>query len=194
MKPMLAVLALVLALVPAVALAGEPVVGGQPMYVTKDIVDNAINSADHTTLVAAVKAAGLVQTLKTKGPFTVFAPTNAAFAALPSGTVDTLLQPENKPALARVLTYHVVPGRLDAAALERAITAGHGTATLKTASGGTLWAMKNGDRNIVLRDTGGSVASISTYDVHQANGVIHVIDRVLLPGSATSRVSAPQAP
>jgi uncharacterized surface protein with fasciclin (FAS1) repeats len=194
MKPILAVLTLVLALVPAVALAGEPMVGGQPMYVTRDIVDNALNSADHTTLVAAVKAAGLVPTLKTKGPFTVFAPTNAAFAALPSGTVDTLLQPENKPALARVLTYHVVPGRLDAAALERAITAGHGTATLKTASGGTLWAMKNGDRNIVLRDTGGSVASISTYDVHQANGVIHVIDRVLLPGSATSRVSAPQAP
>jgi uncharacterized surface protein with fasciclin (FAS1) repeats len=169
-------------------------VGGAPMYPSKNIIQNAVNSKDHTTLVAAVKAAGLVETLQGPGPFTVFAPTNAAFAALPSGTVDTLLQPENKPALARVLTYHVVPGRLDAAALERAITAGHGTATLKTASGGTLWAMKNGDRNIVLRDTGGSVASISTYDVHQANGVIHVIDRVLLPGSATSRVSAPQAP
>jgi uncharacterized surface protein with fasciclin (FAS1) repeats len=175
--------------------AGEPMVGGQAMYMSKDIVDNAVSSADHTTLVAAVKAAGLVDTLKSKGPFTVFAPTNSAFSALPAGTVDTLLKPENKPALARVLTYHVVPGKLDAAALEKAIKAGYGSATLKTASGGTLWAMMNGDRNIVLKDTRGSVASISTYDVYQSNGVIHVIDRVLLPGAAMSgATSLPQAP
>lgn len=171
-----------LALMPATALAkGEPMVGGQAMYPGKDIVDNAVNSADHTTLVAAVKAAGLVDTLKSQGPFTVFAPTNAAFAALPAGTVDSLLKPENKAGLTKVLTYHVVPGKLDAAALQKAIKAGHGTATLKTASGGMLWAMMNGDRNIVIRDEKGAVASISTYDVYQANGVIHVIDRVVLP-------------
>lgn len=116
--------------------ANEPMVGGQAMFPGKDIVDNAVNSAEHTTLVTAVKAAGLVDTLKSKGPFTVFAPTNAAFSALPAGTVGDLLKPENKPALARVLTYHVVPGRLDAAALQQAIKAGNGTATLKTASGG----------------------------------------------------------
>jgi uncharacterized surface protein with fasciclin (FAS1) repeats len=197
MKRTIAFLSVVVAsMTPALALAdGEPMVGGQPMYVSKDIVDNAVNSADHTTLVAAVKAAGLVDTLKGRGPFTVFAPTNAAFAALPAGTVDTLLKPENKPALARVLTYHVVPGRLDAAALENAIRAGRGSATLRTAGGGTLWAMMNGDRNIVLKDTRGTVASISTYDVLQSNGVIHVIDRVLLPGTATSQaVSGSQAP
>jgi uncharacterized surface protein with fasciclin (FAS1) repeats len=170
------------ALLPAAAFAmSEPMVGGQAMFAGKDIVDNAVNSADHTTLVAAVKAAGLVDTLKSKGPFTVFAPTNAAFSALPAGTVEALLKPENKPALTKVLTYHVVPGRLDAAALEKAIKAGHGTASLKTASGGTLWAMMNGDRNIVLKDEKGAVASISTYDVYQSNGVIHVIDKVVLP-------------
>jgi len=171
-----------LAVLPAVALAkSDPMVGGQAMYPSKDIVDNAVNSADHTTLVAAVKAAGLVDTLKGKGPFTVFAPTNAAFSALPAGTVDGLLKPENKAGLAKVLTYHVVPGKLDAAALQKAITAGNGTAMLRTASGGMLWAMMNGDRNIVLKDEKGAVASISTYAVYQSNGVIHVIDRVVLP-------------
>jgi uncharacterized surface protein with fasciclin (FAS1) repeats len=156
-------------------------VGTQAMSPSKDIVDNAVNSADHTTLVAAVKAAGLVETLKGKGPFTVFAPVNTAFAALPAGTVDNLLKPENKAALTGVLTYHVVAGTFDAAAIERAIRAGHGTASLKTVAGGTLTAMMNGPRNIVVKDAQGNVASVSTYDVRQSNGVIHVIDRVLLP-------------
>jgi uncharacterized surface protein with fasciclin (FAS1) repeats len=156
-------------------------VGTQAMLPSKDIVDNAVNSKDHTTLVAAVKAAGLVETLKGKGPFTVFAPVNAAFAALPAGTVETLLKPENKAALTGVLTYHVVAGSMDAAALERAIRAGRGTATLKTVAGGTLTAMMNGPRNIVVKDAGGNVANVTTYDVRQSNGVIHVIDRVLLP-------------
>jgi uncharacterized surface protein with fasciclin (FAS1) repeats len=156
-------------------------VGGQAMFRTKDIVDNAVNSADHTTLVAAVKAAGLVETLKGAGPFTVFAPTNAAFAALPEGTVPTLLQPENKEQLTKVLTYHVVPGRHDAIALMKAIKKGDGKATLTTASGETLWIMMNGDRNVVVRDAKGGVAAISTYDVVQSNGVIHVVDKVLLP-------------
>ena len=156
-------------------------VGGQAMFPTRDIVDNAINSADHTTLVAAVKAAGLVETLKGKGPFTVFAPTNAAFAALPEGTVPTLLEPKNKDQLTRVLTYHVVPGRYDVAALMKAIEKGDGKASLKTASGETLWVMMNGDRNVVVRDAKGGVANISTYDVIQSNGIIHVVDKVLLP-------------
>ena len=156
-------------------------VGTQAMSPSKDIVDNAVNSADHTTLVAAVKAAGLVETLKGRGPFTVFAPVNAAFAALPAGTVDNLLKPENKAALTGVLTYHVVAGSFDAAAIERAIRAGHGTASLKTVAGGTLTAMMNGPRNIVVKDAQGNVANVSTYDVRQSNGVIHVIDRVLLP-------------
>ena len=156
-------------------------VGSKAMLPTRDIVDNAVNSADHTTLVAAVKAAGLVETLKSKGPFTVFAPVNAAFAALPAGTVDNLLKPENKAALTGVLTYHVVAGTYDAAAIERAIRAGHGTASLKTVAGGTLTATMNGPRNIVVKDAQGNVASVSTYDVRQSNGVIHVIDRVLLP-------------
>ncbi len=158
-----------------------PMVGGQMMYPTKDIVDNAVNSKDHTTLVAAVKAAGLVETLKSKGPFTVFAPTNNAFAALPAGTVDHLLTPEHKADLTKVLTYHVVAGRYDAKAIEKLIKKGGGTAKLKTVSGGWLWAMMNGPRNIVLKDESGNVANISTYDVFQSNGVIHVIDRVLLP-------------
>jgi uncharacterized surface protein with fasciclin (FAS1) repeats len=161
--------------------ASTVTVGGQAMLPTRDIVDNAVNSADHTTLVAAVKAAGLVETLKGPGPFTVFAPVNAAFAALPAGTVETLLKPENKAALTGVLTYHVVAGRYDAASIERAIRAGGGQASLKTVAGGTLTAMMNGPRNIVVRDARGNVASVTTYDVRQSNGVIHVVDRVLMP-------------
>jgi uncharacterized surface protein with fasciclin (FAS1) repeats len=156
-------------------------VGGQAMYPTKDIVDNAVNSADHTTLVAAVKAAGLVDTLKGPGPFTVFAPTNEAFAKLPAGTVDTLLKPENHDMLVKILTYHVVPGRLSTAALKKQIRAGHGTATLKTVSGGTLWFMMNGDDNIVIKDEKGDIANLTIANVNQSNGVIQVIDTVLLP-------------
>ena len=180
-------LALVLTAAPLAAQArmarstATVMVGTQAMSPTKDIVDNAANSADHTTLVAAVKAAGLVETLKSKGPFTVFAPVNAAFAALPAGTVDNLLKPESKAALTGVLTYHVVAGTYDAAAIERAIRAGHGTASLKTVAGGTLTAMMNGPRNIVVKDAQGNVANVATYDVRQSNGIIHVIDRVLLP-------------
>lgn len=156
-------------------------VGGQSMLPSKDIIDNAVNSADHTTLVAAVKAAGLVDTLKGKGPFTVFAPTNAAFAALPAGTVDTLLKAENKATLTKVLTYHVVPGKYDMKALNTAIKAGGGTAELKTASGGKLWFMHNGPSNIQIKDEGGHMANISVYDVYQSNGVINVVDTVLMP-------------
>jgi uncharacterized surface protein with fasciclin (FAS1) repeats len=162
-------------------MAANPMVGGAPMYANKDIVDNAVNSKDHTTLVAAVKAAGLVDTLKSPGPFTVFAPTNAAFAALPAGTVDTLLKPENKPTLTKVLTYHVVPGRMDAAALMSAITAGGGKAMLKTASGGTLVATMSGG-NVMITDAKGGTAMVTIANVYQSNGVIHVVDKVLLPG------------
>ena len=170
----------------AAAVAATPVlanvmVGGQSMLPSKDIVDNAVNSADHTTLVAAVKAAGLVDTLKSKGPFTVFAPTNAAFSALPAGTVDTLLKMENKPMLTGVLTYHVVPERLTWADLKNRVDAGKGMATLKTAAGGTLTAMSNGPSNIIIKDAKGGVANIAVYDVIQSNGVIHSIDKVLLP-------------
>ena len=171
----------------ALALAGATIetmaqvtVGGAPMLATKDIVDNAVNSKDHTTLVAAVKAAGLVDTLKGPGPFTVFAPTNASFAALPAGTVDTLLKPENKPALTKVLTYHVVPGKIDAAALKQQIASGGGKAMLKTASGGTLTAMASGN-GISIADEGGGMANVTIADVTQSNGVIHVVDKVLLP-------------
>jgi uncharacterized surface protein with fasciclin (FAS1) repeats len=156
-------------------------VGGEAMYPKKDIVDNAVNSKDHTTLVAAVKAAGLVETLKTAGPFTVFAPTNEAFAKLPAGTVETLVKPENKATLTKILTYHVVAGKLDANALMKMIKAGGGKAELKTVSGGKLWVMMNGDRNIILKDEKGAVANISIYDVYQSNGVIHVIDQVVMP-------------
>ena len=157
-------------------------VGGQSMYPNKDIVDNAVNSADNTTLVAAVKAAGLVQALKGPGPLTVFAPTNDAFGALPPGTVPTLLQPQNKAMLTAVLTYHVVPGRLDFTALSGLIAQGGGSALLKTLNGATLTAKMNGPHNIVLVDAKGGVAQIETYDVYQSNGVIQVIDKVLLPG------------
>jgi uncharacterized surface protein with fasciclin (FAS1) repeats len=160
---------------------GTTMVGGQAMFRTRDIVDNAVNSADHTTLVTAVKAAGLVETLKGQGPFTVFAPTNAAFGLLPEGTVSTLLRPENKGQLTKVLTYHVVAGRYDASALMKAIKQGHGRATLTTVQGEPLTFSMNGERNIVVRDTKGEVADISTYDVVQSNGVIHVVDKVLLP-------------
>lgn len=156
-------------------------VGGQAMYRTKNIVENAVNSKDHTTLVAAVKAAGLVDTLMTKGPFTVFAPTDAAFGKLPAGTVETLVKPENKTTLTKILTYHVVAGNFDAKAIMKAIKAGKGKATLKTVSGGTLTAMMNGPMNVVVMDEKGNTANISTYDVKQSNGVIHVIDTVLLP-------------
>jgi len=185
MKTMLATLALVgaiLAIGPATALAKtEVMVGGELMYPSKDIIDNAVHSADHTTLVAAVKAAGLVETLKGKGPFTVFAPTNDAFENLPSGTVESLLKPENKPMLAKVLTYHVVSGKLSTVDLRKMIKAGGGQAMLKTVSGGALWIMLNGESNVVIKDEAGNVAHISTYDVNQSNGVIHVIDRVALP-------------
>lgn len=157
------------------------VVGDEAMYPTKDIVDNAVNSEDHTTLVAAVKAAGLVETLKSPGPFTVFAPTNDAFENLPDGTVETLLKPENKETLTKVLTYHVVPGKLDFDALSEQIKAADGKAELTTASGDTLVAWMNGPHNIVLKDEKGNYANITTYDVIQSNGVIHVIDAVVLP-------------
>jgi uncharacterized surface protein with fasciclin (FAS1) repeats len=151
------------------------------MLPSRDIVQNAVTSNTHTTLVAAVKAAGLIDTLQSRGPFTVFAPVNAAFDALPAGTVDTLLKPENKAKLTKVLTYHVVPGRLTSADLEKLIRKGNGTATLTTVSGGSLRLMKNGDRNITVQDETGAVADITVYDVLQSNGVIYSIDRVLLP-------------
>jgi uncharacterized surface protein with fasciclin (FAS1) repeats len=145
-------------------------VGGQPMLPGKTIVDNAVNSADHTTLVAAVSAAGLVDTLQSEGPFTVFAPVNRAFEALPPGTVDSLLKPEN-----------VVPGRLDSAALRQRVAAGGGTVELETVNGEKLTVMANGPTNVVIEDERGGTTTISTYDVYQSNGVIHVIDEVLLP-------------
>jgi uncharacterized surface protein with fasciclin (FAS1) repeats len=156
-------------------------VGGQEMFPSKNIVQNAVNSADHTTLVAAVKAAGLVDTLQSPGPFTVFAPVNSAFAALPAGTVDTLLMPENKAQLAKILTYHVVPERLTFDDLSRRVMDGKGTTTLKTAAGETLVAMMNGPNNIAIKDANGGVANVAIYDVMQSNGVIHSIDKVLLP-------------
>lgn len=156
-------------------------VGGAAMYPSKNIIENAINSKDHTTLVAAVKAAGLVDTLQGKGPFTVFAPTNAAFAKLPAGTVDNLLKPENKAALTGILTYHVVAGKYEMKDLENLLKKGDGKAELKTVNGQELWLISNGPHNIQLKDANGDVANISTYDVHQSNGVIAVIDTVLLP-------------
>jgi len=158
----------------------NPMVGGQEMYPTKNIVQNAVNSADHTTLVAAVKAAGLVETLEGPGPFTVFAPTNEAFAKLPAGTVDNLVKPENKETLVKILTYHVVPGRLSVMDLKKQIKAGNGQAELKTVSGGTLTAMMQG-KNVVLKDEKGDVSTITIPNVYQSNGVIQVVDTVLLP-------------
>jgi len=158
-------------------------VGGAPMYPSKDIVDNAVNSKDHTTLVAAVKAAGLVETLKSAGPFTVFAPTNAAFTKLPAGTVDTLLKPENKAKLTGVLTYHVVPGRLSAAALMKDIKEGGGSAKLKTVEGEELTFKSPAAGKITVTDAKGDVSTVTIPDVMQSNGVIHVVDTVLIPAS-----------
>src|SRR5262252_1099113 len=177
----LTIVALVAANVVATLFATEnPMVGGAPMYSTKNIIQNAVNSKDHTTLVAAVKAAGLVDTLEGKGPFTVFAPTNEAFGKLPAGTVDTLLKPENKGQLTQVLTYHVVPGRITAKDLMDMIEKGGGKATLKTIEGAYLtFEMKDGA--IWVWDAKGDAAKITIKNVMQSNGVIHVIDTVLLP-------------
>lgn len=158
-------------------------VGGEAMFPAKDIVDNAVNSKAHTTLVAAVKAADLVGTLKTKGPFTVFAPTNDAFENLPAGTVETLLKAENKATLTSILTYHVLSGKYDFNKLSELITKGKGKASLKTVSGGKLMFSMNGSRNIMVWDENGNGANISVYDVYQSNGVIHVVDAVLTPKS-----------
>jgi uncharacterized surface protein with fasciclin (FAS1) repeats len=159
---------------------GNPMVGGAAMYKTKNIVENAVNSKDHTTLVAAVKAAGLVETLQGPGPFTVFAPVNSAFDALPAGTVDTLLKPENKGTLTRILTYHVVAGNMDSRAIAKAIKKGNGKATFKTVSGDWLTATMEG-KDLILTDEKGGKAKVTIADVRQSNGVIHVVDAVLLP-------------
>jgi uncharacterized surface protein with fasciclin (FAS1) repeats len=158
----------------------NPMVGGAAMLKSRDIIDNAVNSQDHTTLVAAVKAAGLVETLKGKGPFTVFAPTNDAFAKLPAGTVDTLLQPENKATLTKVLTYHVLAGKFDSEAIAKRIKSGNGKATFKTVSGDWLTATMDGD-DLILRDEKGGTSRVTIKNVYQSNGVIHVVDSVLLP-------------
>ena len=161
-------------------LAKNPTVGGAPMYANKNIVENAVNSKDHTTLVAAVKAAGLVETLSGPGPFTVFAPTNAAFNKLPAGTVDTLVKPENKATLTGILTYHVVPGTMTAATIGKSIKSGGGTATLTTVQGGTLTGRMRG-KALVLTDAKGGTSTVTIADVMQSNGVIHGVDTVLMP-------------
>lgn len=158
----------------------NPIVGGAAMFPTKNIVENAVNSKDHTTLVAAVTAAGLVDTLASPGPFTVFAPTNAAFGKLPAGTVETLVKPENKATLTSILTYHVVSGRLTAADIGKAIKAGRGKAMLTTVAGGPLTATMVG-KKLVLTDAKGGKSTVTIGNVMQSNGVIHVVDTVLLP-------------
>ena len=168
------------ALVLSTGASANPMVGGAPMYSTKNIVQNAVNSKDHTTLVAAVKAADLVDTLSGKGPFTVFAPTNAAFARLPAGTVDTLVKPENKATLTKILTYHVVPGRITAGQIASMAARNHGTAMLKTVEGEELKFVKGG-RGWLVVDAKGGKARITVPNVMQSNGVIHVIDSVLMP-------------
>ena len=182
MKKSLFVIAL--ALVSVISVQAQkmknPMVGGAAMYPTKDIIDNAINSKDHTTLVAAVKAAGLVETLKGKGPFTVFAPTNAAFDKLPAGTVETLLKPENKAKLSSILTYHVVAGRFSAKKIISLIKEGNGKAEIKTVEGGILVASLEGGK-VILTDENGGMATVTIADVYQSNGIIHVIDSVVTP-------------
>jgi uncharacterized surface protein with fasciclin (FAS1) repeats len=172
----------VMAVFTQVSMAQEKtvMVGGAAMYPSKNIVENAVNSKDHTTLVAAVKAAGLVETLQSAGPFTVFAPTNAAFEMLPAGTVDNLVKPENKAALTGILTYHVVAGKWNAKDIAKMIKDGNGTAEIKTVAGGKLWATMEG-KKIAIKDESGNKAYVTISDVNQSNGVIHVIDHVLLP-------------
>ena len=164
----------------AMAAQNVVMVGGAPMYPSKNIIQNAVNSKDHTTLVAAVKAGGLVDTLQGPGPFTVFAPTNAAFDKLPPGTVETLVKPENKATLVKILTYHVVPGRYTAADLMRLVQQGHGTATLKTVEGDPLTISQNG-RHVFVSGEQSGVAEVAISNVMQSNGVIHVVSSVLLP-------------
>ena len=171
---------LALVLCSTTAFAADPEVGGAMMYASKNIIQNASKSADHTTLVAAVKAAGLVKTLEGSGPFTVFAPTNEAFSALPAGTVDTLLKPENKAMLTGILTYHVVAGDLTSSKLAKLIKKGGGKAELKTVNGEKLEAMMSGDK-LVLKDAKGGESTVTIADVKQSNGVIHVVDKVLMP-------------
>ena len=183
MKNKTLVILAVLALTVISALAGmkNPVVGGKEMYPTKNIMENAVNSADHTTLVAAVKATGLVDTLQGAGPFTVFAPTNEAFNKLPAGTVETLLKPENKETLTRILTYHVVAGKWSAADLRKKIKEGNGTAELTTVEGGKLWASLHDGQHILLKDEKGGTALVTIPNVFQSNGVIQVLDSVVMP-------------
>ncbi len=180
---MIALAAAVAPAAPVLAQMNEKTVtvGGAPMYPSKNIIQNAVNSKDHTTLVAAVKAAGLVDTLSGPGPFTVFAPTNAAFAKLPAGTVDTLLKPENKGTLTKVLTYHVVAGRMTAVQLMKAVKDGEGEAHLKTVEGDSIVVKQAGPGKLTVTDDKGGVAMITIADVLQSNGVIHVIDAVLMP-------------
>ena len=183
MKPKIAVVVTLMALAVMSVGAGmkDPMVGGQQMYPTKNIIQNAVNSTDHTTLVAAAKAAGLVETLEGPGPFTVFAPANEAFSKLPAGTVDTLLKPENKATLTKVLTYHVVAGRLSSNDLMKKIKEGNGTAELTTVQGGKLWATLHNGKHIELKDEKGGTAMVTIANVFQSNGVIHVIDSVVMP-------------
>jgi len=180
MKKIASVVIAVLFAATAVIAKQDPMVGGAAMYPTKNIIQNAVNSQDHTTLVAAVKAAGLVDTLSGPGPFTVFAPTNEAFAKLPAGAVDTLVKQENKDTLTKILTYHVVAGKMGSKDIAKAIKAGMGTATLKTVSGGTLKASFQG-KDIILTDEKGGMSRVTIADVNQSNGVIHVVDTVLMP-------------
>ena len=160
--------------------SGNPMVGGAAMYKTKNIVENAVNSKDHTTLVAAVQAAGLVDTLKSAGPFTVFAPVNSAFDKLPAGTVEMVLKPENKATLTKILTYHVVAGKMDSKAIAKAIKKGKGKAEFATVAGGKLWASMDG-KMLILTDEKGGKSMVTIADVKQSNGVIHVVDTVLMP-------------
>ena len=180
----------VAALFTSVSAVSQTIVGGAPMYEQKNIVENAMNSKDHTTLVAAVKAADLAATLQSEGPFTVFAPTNAAFAQLPAGTVEMLLLPENKAKLAQVLTYHVVPGRIDAAALQQRVVEGRGKAWLKTVEGENLTVTSRGG-SLMLTDAKGGTSNITKADVIQSNGVIHVVDTVVMP-AGKSQAAAPR--
>ena len=179
-KLVLAITALSISMLTFAQAEKTVMVGGAAMYPSKNIVENAVNSKDHTTLVAAVKAAGLVETLVSEGPFTVFAPTNAAFDKLPAGTVGTLVKPENKETLTKILTYHVVAGKVSSADLLKLIKNGNGKAVVTTVSGGKLTAMRNG-KKITLMDEKGGKATVTIKDVNQSNGVIHVIDSVLLP-------------